>query len=770
MTVDASNEVAVASGEWDGVTRAYVPSDPLTVPSGLRLHRSAEESADPVSYEVIRHSLWNINQEHAAVLENLAVSTIVLETRDLSTAILTETGEILAFGSGVSDMAGWFDLVAKYLIEHKGERLAPGDIWLVNDPWIGAVHQPDVTLAAPLFHEGELFCWLVNAAHQNDVGGTVPGSFCPNAQDIYYDPPLFPPCRIVIDGAINEDVETIYQRQSRTPVILGLDLRAAIAGIDAARQRIESLVRRYGDETVKAVMQRMLAVSEESFRASLRTLPDGTWSERAYNEVAVSGERGTHRWELHLEKHGECLTFSNRGTEPQAGAANLTFGGWRGATIGALNVLMAPTQMGCIGGALRCIDFAPVHGTLSCADFGAAVSPAGVYTVELAVAMANSVVAKMLLTSSDPAVRSRAMTTSCSQWHLHHHAGINQRGDFYIGPMLDAVLGTTGACDEGDGEFANGLTYIPEGRGPNVETYERDWPILYLYRRRDRDSAGAGRWCGGAGGRVAYVPHRGEIAVGLYTAEGIPKTPALGGGLPGNPGETHYLADSNIRELFATGRLPAALDELRGTEEHVLGKGPALQPTESSVLEWNWGGSSGLGDPLLRDPELVRADVREGVFSAAVALSVFGVVTEDDDAEATSALRQRLRRERLRAAGALAEPLLPLDQPAHHAAVRFGDIWVDEPSGRYRCALCGTAAGLLEEHPKASLLRRDGPVAAIGPRFVDPRRFVDDDIDFREYFCSGCGTRHATEIARRVDPPLVEMRLARGGQPGLSTR
>jgi N-methylhydantoinase B len=562
----------------------------------------------------------------------------------------------------------------------------------------------------------------------------------------------------VIDGVINPDVEAIYRRQSRTPVNLSLDLRAAVAGIGAAQRRIASLLARYGASTVKAVMNRMLEVSEESFRTILRTLPDGTWSERAYNEVAISGGRGSHRWELHLRKEDERVTFSNHGTEAQTGAMNLTFGGWRGGTLGALNVLMASQQMGCIGGALRAIGFDPVPGTLSCADFGAAVSPAGVYTVELAVAMANSVISKMLLASDDAEVRARAMTSSCSQWHLHHHAGTNQRGDFYIGPMLDMVIGTTGATSERDGEFANGLTYIPEGRGPNVETYERDWPILYLYRRRDNDSAGAGRHCGGAGGRIAYVPHRGEITVGLYTAEGIPKTPALGGGLPGNTGETRYLVDSDIRDIFAAGRIPASFDEVSGREEIVFGKGAALTPTQASVLEWNWGGSAGFGDPLLRDPDLVRADVRDGVFSAAVAAREFGVAL-DPDAARTDEWRRQARRERLRAVGVTSEPL-ELGDHAPPEATRFGDVWLDEASGDYRCVWCGTPAGALEEHPKALLARCDSPIATIGPRFSDPSRFVDDEIEFRAYYCCGCGTRHATEVARRGDSPLVEMRLA----------
>ncbi len=315
---------------WNGLDHAYIPPAELDVPPELVLHTDAQETIDPITYEVVRHNLWNINREHAAIIENLAVSTIVLETRDLQSSILTADGEMVAFGTGVGDMAGWFDLVVKYLIERKGRVLREGDMWLVNDPWIGAAHQPDVTLACPVFSEGQLFCWVVNAAHQNDVGGTVPGSFCPNAEDIYFDPPLFPPCRIVKDGSIDEELEALYRRQSRTPTNLALDLRAAVAGAHAARTRLVRLISRYGANVVKGVMERMLSASEYGFANLLADIPDGVWSERVYNEVAVTGARGLHRWELHLTKEDGRLVFSNDGTDPQAGAMNFNLRGLAG--------------------------------------------------------------------------------------------------------------------------------------------------------------------------------------------------------------------------------------------------------------------------------------------------------------------------------------------------------------------------------------------------------------------------------------------------------
>src|SRR5207248_2710516 len=136
--------------------------------------------------------------------------------------------------------------------------------------------------------------------------------------------------------------------------------------------------------------------SQSAFGSFLATIPDGSWSERCYQEVAVTGDRGAYRQQLTVHKDGDILVFDNAGTDPQAGAINLPFAGWRGGTLGALNVLLMADHMGAVGGAVRNLRFEPTPGTISCPDYGAAVSPAGVFATELAISMANSVITKML--------------------------------------------------------------------------------------------------------------------------------------------------------------------------------------------------------------------------------------------------------------------------------------------------------------------------------------------------------------------------------------
>jgi N-methylhydantoinase B len=313
-----------------------------------------------------------------------------------------------------------------------------------------------------------------------------------------------------------------------------------------------------------------------------------------------------------------------------------------------------------------------------------------------------------------------------------------------------------------DGVFANGVWWIPEGRGPNVEAYERDWPVLYVYRREDPDSGGAGRLRGGNGGRLAYMPHHGEMAAALYTSEGIPKSPGILGATPGNPGLTRFIQSSDVQAQFEAGKLPASVDELAGQEVPCYGKGDVLVLDDASVLEYNWGGSAGYGDPLLRDPQRVFGDVVAAVVSAADADRQYGVVIRDGslDAEATRQRRDELRRERLAAAGVQRDLATPDGSPLGGDLVIGEDIWVDRGAAAYRCAHCGTELGALSEHPKQRMATRDRPLEDIGIRFHDPATYVDDEIVFREFFCPGCATRLATEVCRPSDEVLKDIRLS----------
>jgi N-methylhydantoinase B len=761
-TITAAQTPEQFASFWDGSTHAYLPGERLRVPEGLSLDDQATDDIDPVTYEVVRHALWNANGEHGRVIENLAVSPIAVEIRDFQTCILTHDGEILYFGPYLQYMSGQLDLMVKYLIEHRGARVTDGDMWLCNDPIVGTAHQPDVCLMQPVFVDGAVFCWVANVVHQNDIGGIVPGSFCPNAPDVFSDPPCFPPIRIVRDGRVDEDLEELYRRCSRTPTNLSLDLRATIAGNQAARSRILALVASYGKDVVKGAMNRVLDASERAFESAMATIPDGTYSERLIQEVAMTGDRGTYPVNVNVRKQGTRLTFDNEGTAPQVGAINVAFAGWRGGILGAINVMLLADQLGCVGGAVRRLRFEPRAGTITCPDWGAAVSAAGVYATHVGVSLGTSVVAKMMLAADDEAIRNRALSPEMAQWNCHFTAGTNQRGDFYVGGMGDTMLGATGATWRRDGEFANGHYWIPDGRGPNVERYESDWPVLYLFRREHPGSGGAGRFRAGNGGELAYVIHRGQASLGLYCNEGVPKTNGILGGGPGWPCVGEGVLRSDIRRLFAQGRMPVSLGELEGDRPLLAGKGPELPLTENDVLYWNWAPPGGYGDPLLRPAERVAEDLEGGHVTPEIAVTVYGVLLDPDgrvDITATAGRREDLLVDRLRAVGVPAPS--PGPGPAPAEAESIGDVyWVDREIGCFRCHNCGHGLGPLASNPKLAMAMLEHPVHELMPGLAPVAAFVDDEVVWRQFLCPGCGVRLANEAAYPGEPPVQEFALS----------
>ena len=272
----------------------------------------------------------------------------------------------------------------------------------------------------------------------------------------------------------------------------------------------------------------------------------------------MTGDRGTYPVQTTVTKKGRTLTFDNAGTHAQAGAINVGFAAWRGAILGSINVLHAGRPDGLRRRRRARLPLRARAGHDHLPGLGRGREPGRRLRDRDGDLHGNSRGHEddAGLERRDDA-RNRALSPDGAQWRCHFVAGINQRGDYYVGGMGDNMLGASGACWNRDGEFANGHYWIPEGRGPNVELYERDWPILYLYRREHADSGGAGRFRAGNGGEIAYILHGGDSALGLYTTEGIPKTNGIFGGDPAIILRTRVIRDSEILRALRGRRVPA---------------------------------------------------------------------------------------------------------------------------------------------------------------------------------------------------------------------
>lgn len=754
--------------ELNGIDKPYIPGDDIDIPGDISLHEETVDELDPVTYKVIQHRLWNINQQHGEIIENLAVSPITLETRDFQTGIQQANGSFVYFGQFLQYFAGVLDLNAKWLLEHRSETpgIEPGDMFLTNDPWICAPHQSDVTVSAPVFHEGELFCWVANVAHQNDVGGIVPGSFCQGAEDIFDDPTPIPPLKIVENGEIRDDIEHAYRRHSREPEQLGLDLRAQVAGNNHAREQITDLIETYGGDTVKTVMNQITERSEDTFSSILEDLPDGVWEERLYQEVARTDDRSVHEVRLRLEKDGDTLRFDNEGTDPQAGVINLPFAGWRGGILSALNLLLIPGEMGAVGGIDGHVELEPEIGTLTAPEYGAAVSAAGMYATHPGVSMAGSVISKMLLSSENEELREKAMSWFMAKAGMTVLAGVNQRDEPFIGPMMDGMIGAGSALPDRDGQFANGTAAAPEGQAPNAEFYERDWPILYLYRGEQPDSGGEGYRRGGNNGRVAYVQHGGDATPGSYVNEATPVVHGLFGGEPSSRVQSRIKRDTDVFDLFEDDALPSDIEDVDGDIEELPGKGSGVPLETDDVHEFTWEGAAGYGDPLDREPERVADDVAAGRISESTAVETYGVVIEDGavDHDATFERRADIRHKRLRESTADRERAdvesgsTALSQIRDRDERRIGD-YLRLSGADVECAKCEQDLGRVDENTKESLAQRSIDIEEIGRHWIDTAKLHDDPMEFREFYCPNCASRLTTEIAKEGADLITDVTL-----------
>jgi len=772
---------------FDGKQTGYVPPKVLSISPKLKLHRDADEHIDPITYEVIRHSLWNVNEEHGATIQRLSGSPVAMYALDLNPSILTEDGEFVYFGPYMQYMSGVTDTQVKWILEHRSDNpgIADGDMFLANDPWVGAAHQQDVMLICPVFHNDQLFCWVTNCLHQYDIGGITPSSFCMAAENAYEEGILIPPVKIVESSNIRRDIEELYLRASRKPDAVALDFRAQLAGNTTAKARIENLLKRYGPQVVKAVMRKILNDGERAFLEKMARLPDGTWRDRTYVECSRPGDRKTHRVQLTLHKRGNSLIFENDGTAEQDGAMNATFSGWRGSIMVALNQLLCWDQYFAIGGALRHVVFDPSPGTMNCANFPASVSTAPVQAMEISLYPAYNVLAKMIY--SDPMMREDIMCIGgTSQWPATIFRGQDQWGDPYGYLLVDPIGGAIGAFATGDGISTGGQSRTPICKLPNIEHTEQSFPLLFLYRKEVTDSGGAGLHRGGLSAESCFIPHRTSQITHdtLSSGNAMPTSSGMMGGYPATVNVYKYKADSDIAQRFKRSDMPGDIAEIEGESRTLALRQQNFLQNPQDVYAVIWSAGGGFGDPIERDPQRVRDDVFEqSAVSIQAAETIYGVRFHKDetvDEEATAVHRQSIRQARMTYPGGalklskapsqsrfkdVTENLCtyePKDskKPGSSASAKASkEGGIRKPSTRWCCRACRTDLGPVSKNYKIACRRLDAAIETANPNIGDWKRYIDDEPVFRQFFCPGCARLIENEIARKSDELLRDIEL-----------
>jgi N-methylhydantoinase B len=750
MDVASSDDAAL----WDGSTRGYVPQEPLSIHSSLKLHQGIDVDVDPITYEVVRNALTNINLEHADMLQRLSLSPIVMLARDFQASLLTETADLVCIGAGVVYFSNQNALTIKYILEHCEEgEIQPGDMFLASDPYIGSAHQSDVTVIAPVFVDGQLFSWVANSMHFADVGGSVPGSQCVAAADVWQEPMLVPPVTLVRDGKLRRDIENLFVRQSRYPTMTRMDLRAAVGGATATREKVERLLEKYGPDVVKTVMHRVLDAGERLFLERLRAIPDGRWSHRSYIEGAFPGDRKIHAQQINITKRGDWLMVDNEGTAPQLGGGNITFAGLSGIVLAALTQQMVPDLAGAYGGAYRRVKFNPTPGLMNCAEYPAAVSASGIRMAAVQCSVAGAVVSKMLACGDDVA-RSLPLGPCAPNLNSLIGAGLDSNGSPFLLIDANGLMGSLAGRPHRDGVDAGGQWWIPDAMAYNSEDLEAQGPVVVLARKMINSGiGGSGRHRAGVGYHETLMI-RGVLGGEMinYQNESFTTGQGLFGGNPGSMAQCRVRRGTDAHAQLAAKRVPVTIDEIAGEEEVLTHVGPPFPFADGDIVQWVSPAAPGYGDPLLRDPALVAKDLEDLLVDVPTAERVYGVVFTDGrvDAAATTARRLEMRRERLGGR----QPGEPVEAP--YDAGRVGDL-LHVVNGRWWCN--GADLGPATANYKDDALRRDTLVRHVAPEHEVADTEMADRVRFREYLCPVTGLRIDTELIADGDEPLHDVAI-----------
>lgn len=488
----------------------------------------------PITFEIIRHRLFRVVEEAVITLKNVSGSPTTNEGHDLMVSLYTADGGLLMGGVGFLHHLSSASEACKAIIRRFGPRICERDIYLLNDPYTAALHTSDVYLVAPVHHGGSIVAWSACFVHVNDIGAMNPGGFSPDARDIFTEGFSSPGLRIVHRGEVCEDVLDTLLNMVRSPEMVALDLRSMIACNNVARERLEALIGRYGASAIAEVGESLIRQSEDLLRSRLRELPDGRWYARQYMDV--EGEPAEIR--LAMEKKADALLFDFTGSSPQLDrGVNCT----RWAAWGGLLAPLYPLLCHDITwneGVLRPVRMiAPEGSIVNCVR----PAPVSIATTAAVQAVNN---ASLICLSKMLAASPRYAHEATAVWHGSHLClylfGRNQRGQPVIGSTTETFGGSGGARWGRDGIDIGGEIPNPIARMANVETNEAIYPIRYLFRRRLRDSGGAGEFRGGTGGEYAIVPHEaggGELGF-VVSGKGVdfPMGHGLAGGYPGAPG------------------------------------------------------------------------------------------------------------------------------------------------------------------------------------------------------------------------------------------
>ncbi|MFT5508940.1 MAG: N-methylhydantoinase B, partial [Hyphomicrobiaceae bacterium] len=329
-------------------------------------------TTDPITISVVQHRLSGIVQEMGEAMLRTSFSQILNSSRDFSTAICGADSQLVAQADHIPVHVGALQPATASIIEAFGDDVHPGDIFLLNDPYFGGSHLPDVTAFAPVFIEDQLAFWAVNRAHHSDIGGATYGAYNAAAREIYQEGLRLPPLRLYDKGAVREDILRMLKTNVRHARDFEGDLMAQIGSVLLAERRLHALADEFGGATISDCVTRILDATESQTRAIFEE-----WADGVYQGEAVLDDDGRGNDNIAIRAtvtvSGSELTIDLTASDPQVESfLNSSVANTRSAALVAIAVLLDP-QISKNEGVARPVKILTKPGTIVHPNDGAPV-------------------------------------------------------------------------------------------------------------------------------------------------------------------------------------------------------------------------------------------------------------------------------------------------------------------------------------------------------------------------------------------------------------
>lgn len=585
---------------------------------------------DPVKLSIAQNRMDIITEEMATTMLRTARSTVAASAKDFAACILDRQGWLLAVKESLPCILWGQGLATRAVMEYYHHKISPGDLFLLNDPFTlhAGGHLNDWTFILPVFYKGELVFWTAIRLHQLDIGGNVPGGFNVLATDIHQEGIRIPPVKIYDAGIYKWDVMELLLANVRVPVQQRGDIMAMIGALRTGEKRLHELIEKNGLEFMKLVAEDLLDSTEAAMRTEIEKLPDGIYGAESSIDGDPYGGPYTCRVKVIIEGDGITVDFS-RSDPAVKGWMNSSYNNtYTNALLGVVTSVGAGLPHN--EGMLKPLKLIAPEGTIVNAAYPHAV---GRGTVVTGAAILQTVWKAMSAVIPERSTAAYSMGGS----YLVTSGTDPRTGEPYTCLHFPAAGGggANWGCDGWHSvSAANAMGSIYSG---DVEIYESKYPYFITRLALNRDSGGPGRWRGGLGVDYRWINEGSEgILVPIGDQHVVPQPGVLGGkAAPLNRARLTRSTDGSEVDI---------------TRKEIFN----LQPGDMVLAQT--AGGAGVGDPLEREPDMVREDVINERVSPLKAKEDYGVIFKADrwpyelDLQRTAEYRAELKRKKRLAA------------------------------------------------------------------------------------------------------------------------